>query len=76
MDFDFGLGENADMIRETTRRFASEQIAPVAGLLRDVSGSYALVLHAVIAACLVAASAMAAVMMSPASRGRRAASPV
>ncbi|MDB5679684.1 isovaleryl-CoA dehydrogenase [Sphingomonas bacterium] len=27
---DFGLGENADMIRETTRRFASEQIAPLA----------------------------------------------
>ena len=27
---DFGLGENADMIRDTTRRFASEQIAPLA----------------------------------------------
>jgi isovaleryl-CoA dehydrogenase len=29
-DFDFALGETADMIRETTRRFASEQIAPLA----------------------------------------------
>jgi isovaleryl-CoA dehydrogenase len=29
-DFDFALGENADMIRETTRRFAEEQIAPLA----------------------------------------------
>ncbi|WP_206517688.1 isovaleryl-CoA dehydrogenase [Sphingobium algorifonticola] len=29
-DFDFALGENADMIRETTRRFATEQIAPIA----------------------------------------------
>jgi isovaleryl-CoA dehydrogenase len=27
---DFGLGENADMIRDTTRRFAAEQIAPLA----------------------------------------------
>jgi len=27
---DFGLGENADMIRDTTRRFASERIAPLA----------------------------------------------
>ena len=27
---DFGLGENADMIRDVTRRFASEQIAPLA----------------------------------------------
>ena len=27
---DFGLGENADMIRDTTRRFASDKIAPLA----------------------------------------------
>jgi isovaleryl-CoA dehydrogenase len=27
---DFGLGENADMIRDTTRRFAADQIAPLA----------------------------------------------
>ena len=29
-DFDFGLGENAEMIRETVARFADEQIAPLA----------------------------------------------
>ncbi len=29
-DFDFQLGETADMIRETTARFADEQIAPLA----------------------------------------------
>ena len=29
-DFDFALGETADMIRDTTQRFASEQIAPLA----------------------------------------------
>ena len=29
-DFDFALGESADMIRETTRRFASDRIAPLA----------------------------------------------
>jgi isovaleryl-CoA dehydrogenase len=29
-DFDFALGENAEMIRDTTRRFASERIAPLA----------------------------------------------
>jgi isovaleryl-CoA dehydrogenase len=29
-DFDFGLGESAEMIRETTARFADEQIAPLA----------------------------------------------
>lgn len=29
-DFDFALGENADMIRDTTRRFASDRIAPLA----------------------------------------------
>ncbi|MFV0643229.1 MAG: isovaleryl-CoA dehydrogenase [Sphingomonadaceae bacterium] len=30
-DFDFALGDNAQMIRETTARFADEQIAPLAG---------------------------------------------
>jgi isovaleryl-CoA dehydrogenase len=29
-DFDFALGETADMIRDTTRRFANERIAPLA----------------------------------------------
>ncbi|WP_156842399.1 isovaleryl-CoA dehydrogenase [Novosphingobium aquimarinum] len=29
-DFDFALGESAEMIRETTARFADEQIAPLA----------------------------------------------
>jgi isovaleryl-CoA dehydrogenase len=29
-DFDFALGENADMIRETVMRFADERIAPLA----------------------------------------------
>ncbi|HEY8605223.1 isovaleryl-CoA dehydrogenase [Tsuneonella suprasediminis] len=29
-EFDFQLGENAEMIRETTARFADEQIAPLA----------------------------------------------
>ncbi|GAA0729382.1 isovaleryl-CoA dehydrogenase [Sphingomonas japonica] len=29
-DFDFALGENADMIRDTTRRFATDRIAPLA----------------------------------------------
>ena len=29
-DFDFALGEMADMIRDTTMRFASERIAPMA----------------------------------------------
>jgi cyanate permease len=38
---------------------------PLAGLLRDISGSYALVLYAVIGACLTAASATAVVMMRP-----------
>ena len=28
-DFDFALGENADMIRETTARFAADRIAPL-----------------------------------------------
>jgi isovaleryl-CoA dehydrogenase len=30
MTLDFALGENADMIRDVTQRFASEQIAPLA----------------------------------------------
>ncbi|KQN93813.1 isovaleryl-CoA dehydrogenase [Sphingomonas sp. Leaf231] len=30
MDLDFGLGEMADTIRDTVRRFASERIAPIA----------------------------------------------
>ncbi len=29
-DFDFALGESADMIRESTRRFATDKIAPLA----------------------------------------------
>ncbi|MBW6526161.1 acyl-CoA dehydrogenase family protein [Sphingomonas sp. RHCKR7] len=29
-DFDFALGENAEMIRDTTRRFAADRIAPLA----------------------------------------------
>ena len=29
-ELDFGLGEMADMIRETTRRFAVDKIAPLA----------------------------------------------
>ena len=29
-DFDFALGETVDMIRDTTRRFATEKIAPLA----------------------------------------------
>jgi len=32
-DFDFALGETADMIREATRRFAQERIAPLAGAI-------------------------------------------
>jgi isovaleryl-CoA dehydrogenase len=32
-DFDFGLGETADMIRMTTARFAAERIAPMAAEL-------------------------------------------
>jgi isovaleryl-CoA dehydrogenase len=30
MEFDFGLGEDAEMIRDATERFAREQIAPLA----------------------------------------------
>ena len=29
-DFDFALGENANMIRDVTRRFADARIAPLA----------------------------------------------
>ena len=29
-DFDFALGDNADMIRDTTARFAADRIAPLA----------------------------------------------
>lgn len=36
---DFGLGETADMIRETVRRFASEQIAPIAAEI-DASNKF------------------------------------
>ena len=32
-EFDFALGETADMIRETTRRFAADRIAPVAAAI-------------------------------------------
>ncbi len=30
IELDFAMGENADMIRETTRRFAADRIAPIA----------------------------------------------
>ena len=30
MDFDFGLGETADAIRDTVRRYATDRIAPIA----------------------------------------------
>ena len=33
IEFDFGLGETADMIRETTAKFAQDQIAPLAAEL-------------------------------------------
>jgi isovaleryl-CoA dehydrogenase len=36
-DFDFSLGENADMIRETTRRFASDRIAPIAAQVDETN---------------------------------------
>ena len=32
-DFDFALGESADMIREATARFASDRIAPIANAI-------------------------------------------
>ena len=35
MEFDFGLGETADMIRETTARFAADRIAPLAKRMDD-----------------------------------------
>ena len=44
---------------------------PIAGLLRDASGSYTQVLHAVIGTCLFAAASMAVLMMRrPSSRLR------
>src|SRR5215469_16143138 len=36
---DFGLGETADAIRETTARFAADKIAPIAGEI-DASNSF------------------------------------
>src|SRR3990170_4288532 len=41
MDFglDFDLGENAEMIRESTRRFASDKIAPIAAEI-DANDSF------------------------------------
>src|ERR1700712_725045 len=36
-DFDFSLGETADMIRETTRRFASDRIAPIAAQVDETN---------------------------------------
>jgi isovaleryl-CoA dehydrogenase len=38
-DFDFTLGDTADMIRETTRRFAADRIAPIAARI-DVEDSF------------------------------------
>ncbi len=34
-DFDFALGETADMIRDTTRRFATDRIAPIAAAIDE-----------------------------------------
>ena len=39
VDLDFGLGEMADMIRETTRRFAADRIAPLAARI-DAEDSF------------------------------------
>jgi isovaleryl-CoA dehydrogenase len=38
-EFDFALGETADMIRETTQRFAAERIAPIAARI-DAEDSF------------------------------------
>ena len=38
-ELDFALGENADMIRETTRRFAADRIAPLAARI-DAEDSF------------------------------------
>ena len=38
-DFDFALGETADMIRDTTRRFAAERIQPLAARI-DAEDSF------------------------------------
>ena len=40
-DFDFALGENADMIRESVARFADERIAPLAAAIDARTGSRA-----------------------------------
>ncbi|HKP77790.1 MAG TPA: acyl-CoA dehydrogenase family protein, partial [Phenylobacterium sp.] len=37
--FDYDLGETADMIRETTARFAADRIAPLAAEV-DASNSF------------------------------------
>jgi isovaleryl-CoA dehydrogenase len=34
-DFEFALGETADMIRDTTRRFATDRIAPIAAAVDE-----------------------------------------
>jgi isovaleryl-CoA dehydrogenase len=39
LDMDFGLGETADAIRETTARFASDRIAPIAAAI-DASNTF------------------------------------
>src|ERR1700712_5596742 len=36
-DFDFALGETADMIRDTTRRFATDRIAPIAAAIDETN---------------------------------------
>ncbi|CAN5398555.1 isovaleryl-CoA dehydrogenase [soil metagenome] len=36
-DFDFALGETADMIRDTTRRFATDRIAPIAAAVDETN---------------------------------------
>lgn len=38
-DFDFALGDNADMIRDTTQRFATDRIAPIAARI-DAEDSF------------------------------------
>ena len=35
---EFGLGDNADMVRDTARRFAAEQIAPLAAEIDETNG--------------------------------------
>jgi isovaleryl-CoA dehydrogenase len=36
-DFDFALGETAEMIRDTTRRFAADQIVPIAASVDETN---------------------------------------